>query len=1047
MYFFRFVISFVVVCSLLLGKSSNAQKYNFRQYSLEEGLSQSQVFDIEPDDMGNMWIATYGGGITVYNGIHSWYYSVEENLPGYSVLSLHNDGKGKMWIGTNMGLAAYNGDSIIRFDGKNGLRVPIWEIDQSSDGVIWLAGNNGLWFYKNDSLQLFKHDSLKSTQIYNLFIDSSDRMWLFTSDERLVMYDGKNIHKNLIDETLIVNTVFEDHKNQIWLGLNQGLMNYSDNQKLYTKADGLSDNHVLDIEQDNNMRLWIGTDIGGVNVFDGKNFMTIWDQQGIGFNRVNKLYEDNNHNLWIGTDGAGVSIFSGFTFQQISFANGGVNNFVMAVIAEKDEQWFGTDGMGLVRRKNGKIKIFNTEDGLASNSINAICKGLDDTLWIATNYGLCSFDGANFKTYTIHDGLPENYTMSLLLASDSTLYIGTYGSGAAKYKNGKIEDITEELKLEDDIIWNIYEDSRGSIYFTTGDGYVKHGTKTKRHTTDNGLIDNGVGSIVEDSKGVLWVGTDNGISRFDGKKYRNYQMKDGLCSNIIYLLTIDKDDNLIVGTEKGINRIQYDESGNFTQVKYYGKKEGFFGIECNSNAVDIDENGKIWIGTVEGVTIFDPKEENTCINPPKSYITKIKLYYNEVNWKQYTDSVIPWIKLPHELELQFNQNNLTFEFIGIDYIIPENVQYKYRLKGIEEEWSPPTSSNYVRYTNIPPGDYEFQVIASNHYGIWNKKPTGFLFVINAPFWKTIWFYTLIALAVITGIFFYIRFRTRKLKKAKDTLALMVKERTFEVLKQKDEIEQKNIRLEEAYKDITDSLRYARRIQEAMLPPVEKISKYFSDLFILYKPKDIVSGDFYWYFKHNKTQYLAAVDCTGHGVPAGFLSMVGSNLLSQITESKDNITPSEILTSLDQEIIRFLHQKGDGDSSDGMDMALCSIDHNNILTFAGAMRPLYKISNQELTVYKGTKVSIGGAQRFEKVYVDNEIPYKEGDMIYIFSDGYQDQMGGEFGKKMMIKRFKKVLLEVADKTHEEQHKKLDDYFQNWKQNEEQIDDILVIGFRM
>ncbi len=252
------------------------------------------------------------------------------------------------------------------------------------------------------------------------------------------------------------------------------------------------------------------------------------------------------------------------------------------------------------------------------------------------------------------------------------------------------------------------------------------------------------------------------------------------------------------------------------------------------------------------------------------------------------------------------------------------------------------------------------------------------------------------------------------------------------------------------KEITASINYARRIQQAILPLETNISVYFSDLFILFKPRDIVSGDFYWFTQKNERQIIALADCTGHGVPGAFMSMVGSSLLDKIIKDKNIMDTGQILSQLHLSVRAALKQ-ANSDSRDGMDITLCSVDiQNQKLYFSGAKNPIYYVQNHEIKICKGDKFSIGGHQKeIKRIFTMNEISIQKNDIFYLFSDGYQDQFGGKERRKFMTKRFRNLLLENHTKPFFQQKTYLENTLENWIKtgHEKQTDDILVIGFRI
>ena len=280
-----------------------------------------------------------------------------------------------------------------------------------------------------------------------------------------------------------------------------------------------------------------------------------------------------------------------------------------------------------------------------------------------------------------------------------------------------------------------------------------------------------------------------------------------------------------------------------------------------------------------------------------------------------------------------------------------------------------------------------------------------------------------------------------LERQKETLEQQVQERTLEIVQQKKVIEEKN-------KDITDSIHYARKIQESMLPAAELVKQLFPENFVLYRPKDIVSGDFYWVAESGGYRYIAAVDCTGHGVPGALMSMTGNNFLNQIVLERNISQPREILEQLNSEVRKSLRQdQAETESKDGMDIALCRFDSNlQTLTYAGANRPLWLIRDKQLIEYKPVKQSIGGMD-LDMDFTEQTISLSKGDMLYIFSDGYADQFGGPEGKKFMSRKLKDLLFSICHMTIDQQCDELERVLIDWRGELTQVDDILVMGIRI
>lgn len=282
---------------------------------------------------------------------------------------------------------------------------------------------------------------------------------------------------------------------------------------------------------------------------------------------------------------------------------------------------------------------------------------------------------------------------------------------------------------------------------------------------------------------------------------------------------------------------------------------------------------------------------------------------------------------------------------------------------------------------------------------------------------------------------------RDLREREEVLSSLVDERTHKLNLQTQLLEKKN-------KEVLDSIHYAKRHQDARMPSLDSLSKDFADSFILYKPKDIVAGDFFWFKTIRSTFIVTAADCTGHGVAGALMSMLGLSLLDQIVSESEIMEPGKILNSLHSGVIEALHQD-ETDGAEGMDLALCAFHKGQTqLEFSGANRPLWIVRNGEVIIYNSDKMPIGGLQIKDRPsYSTQKIEIHKGDMVYLFTDGYADQFGGELNKKMMRKRLKGKLLDIAELDGNTQKLKLDEYFNSWKSDEEQVDDVLIIGLRV
>lgn len=308
-----------------------------------------------------------------------------------------------------------------------------------------------------------------------------------------------------------------------------------------------------------------------------------------------------------------------------------------------------------------------------------------------------------------------------------------------------------------------------------------------------------------------------------------------------------------------------------------------------------------------------------------------------------------------------------------------------------------------------------------------------------------WFVIFLVICLLIGSYYYMQILHKQFNEENKKLTDRLSERSYNVMMQKWDLERKNLSISQQNSEIMESLHYAQNIQNAILPRMEKLSTWFADSFVYYRPKHVVSGDFYFFEKHEGNYYIAAADCTGHGVAGAFMSMLGSSLLKQIILENNITDPSEILLQLNRRILEALRQ-AETSSHGGMDIILCVIDEKkNKLNFSGANRPVLLIRNYEEHYFRGDKTPIGGFfPEQDRKFTSTTIDIKAKDRIYLYTDGYADQFGGLEGKKLMSKKFKDILMNIHESPMASQATTLDTYIQNWRGKFEQVDDLLVIG---
>ncbi len=402
---------------------------------------------------------------------------------------------------------------------------------------------------------------------------------------------------------------------------------------------------------------------------------------------------------------------------------------------------------------------------------------------------------------------------------------------------------------------------------------------------------------------------------------------------------------------------------------------------------------------------------------------------------------------PASLKIDPNEKLLRIGVSAPYFLKHQSTLYHYRIEGRMENWSKwSTNSELELYPE--PGIYTIQIRAKNILDD-ISQPVTITFEVQSPFYQTTWFYLLFIPIVLTFIFLFFYIRERKLKRDKRILEEKVQERTLEIQKQKQKIEIQKDEILAQKNDITSSITYASRIQQAILPAKTAFENSFSDYYIFYRPRDIVSGDFYWITQARDKVIFAVADCTGHGVPGAFMSMLGNSFLNEITKDTSiKLSSGEILDELRNKITEALSQSGNTvDAKDGMDIALCIYwKKKQTLEYSGAHNSLILVREKVLAEYKADRMPIGHYPTRKK-FRTQTIEVKKNDLLYLFTDGFQDQFGGIHSKKFTILKFKQMLSELSNYPMAKQEELMEKKLLYWQLNNEQVDDILVLGVKI
>lgn len=1047
------ILVFFICLALFPAGTALAQTYFFDNYGVVDGLAQSKVYDLMQDDRGYIWIAT-AAGVSVFDGNTFNNYSVADGLSSGSARTIMQDSKGNIWIGHNDGrLSIFDGKKFeIPAISRNELQRDITSFIETEQGEIWITSyGSGIVRISNpfESPADFEYEQYIggsiSPVISNSFKGNDGTLYFITNMGVSVYDEEQNTFKPYRSEKLSnyfsIIYMFEDSRNTMWFGThNGGLYEYrkdTDEFIIYDARDGLAHNMISYITEDSRGNIWVGTWGGGITRIRDSKLKTFNVSNGLNDNFIRTIIEDEEGNILVGTNENGLDIFKGEHIISYQTGDGLIDEQVWEIFQDSSgKYWIGTQGgISLFDPALSDAEAFTSLEsfnGFSLDRVRFIREDHNNNIWISTDLagiGMYETETGRFYDYKFdfvaRELLPGGSPNPTALEIDrnNILWIGT-NSYVSWYNidTGENGIFTQGLGLAGNDISSLYYDSRGVLWV----GSSGQGVAT---ITDN-MVAKPVAleemftpiCITEDADGNIWIGTESqGVIVTDGDSVlMKLDESDGLLGNYISLIISDND-NIYIGSSRGLNRYNCNEKKIYT----YTRRNGFTGIEANRNAGFRDQENKLWFGTVEGVMVYDPSVQKDELTEPLTHLTGLRVNYVE---REIRD----------DLQLGYKENSIIFDYNSISLTNPDAVKFRVMLDGADPDWRPATKETTAIYPGLSPGRYEFRVMASNSQDVWNTDPVTLSFRIHPPWYASWWGISSFIIAGLIIIFVYIKIRERNLVKEKRILEEKVAERTHE-------ISEKNILLAMKNKDITDSINYAKRLQDAILPGEDIIRNSF----VFFRPKDIVSGDFYWIMQLNGHDLMAAVDCTGHGVPGAFMSIIGHNGLNKIVREMDIKQPGNILDKLNEEVYMTLHQNIEvrEDVKDGMDMSLVSYDNDRgILEYAGAYNSLYLIRNGELTEYKADKFAIGHSLT-DRRYSNHEIKINKGDVVYIFSDGFADQFGGERGKKFMSKNLKLLLLEIHSRDMKDQKSVLEKTFLEWMgEDYEQLDDVLIIGRR-
>jgi serine phosphatase RsbU (regulator of sigma subunit) len=862
-----------------------------------------------------------------------------------------------------------------------------------------------------------------------------DTLVLFTSDGRIFSYSNGSIQEN--------NWVISD----------------------YLKSKGVTGAIAL-----NNNTIAIGIVNGGVLFAtpQGKPLFLCDTRNGLVSNAINICSVDTECGLWVSSM-EGISRIEIASGVSVLGKGQGIQGAI-SDIAFHNNMWYVSSATGVYVAPQNRF----IPSQISQANFRKV-KGIASQVFAMQSVGSHLFSVGASGAHAIIDSASVFYypfgagNIKYLPHQKAILTGGWSGIGVIDVSKSSPKGI-ERLKGVEEYIDNIVAISPNEYWLKTTSGYLLNllvgdieGREislkaiTKVDTTQ-GLPSPNIYNISKTNNSLL-VASDKGVHRLcsnSGKFIK--QHLPPLVKEIHNIIDIDTNQFVVLSSERKIFVLNFRDDTLFIDFTLSAK--------VGSQKITAAKKFGSTIAIVSPEKIF-AINTSTCKkieeDKPTSLFRKIySLHKHKYFYSGYNI-------LPDKSTLHYSENSIRIVFTSPLASAVDEISYSHILEGFDRQWSPFSSSSEVTYTNIPEGNYTFRLKALNALGIEGDEVV-WQFTVLPPWYRTTWAYLLYPLLLLLIIFGVTKQYNRHLIREKVRLEQIVKERTLDIVRQKEEIMEKNEELQQQNEEImaqrdeievqktiievrtneiSQSIAYAKHIQNSILPTPNEVLSSFDSSFVLYLPKDVVSGDFYWVHKHNDISLCAVADCTGHGVPGGFMSMLGTALLNEIHALNPESEPSERLELLRRKVIRSLHQDDPtAVTKDGMDISFLALNQSTLeLSYASAFGKLLLIRDGEAIKLDSDRIAVGFSFTNDRFFTTRKLQLQRGDTIYAMSDGIIDQLGGVDSKKLGSKRVSELLCKLSTVEFSKHKQKIEDFTLHWMGSYTQVDDILVMGIRV
>jgi serine phosphatase RsbU (regulator of sigma subunit) len=1102
------LLLFPLLSGSILGQMNPYGQPEIQNYHFAETGGGEQNWAITMDHRGLVYVGNQDQGILEYDGSDWRSIPVPENL---TVWSLVTGDDGVIYAGLDGDFGRLEPDPQGRLyyrsllDSVTRINYPVASIYKTyyQDGKVYYCGTEYIFVFDPQE-QGLSVITLPEYAFFSYIVNSQ----LYTGDSSsgLMRYDGEGFVDvpggSFFREKNVSGLVAMD-PNLLLVGT------YSSGLVLLDPETGNIDSSFVDPALTTRLKsgvlvsmlqhgnhIYLGTrDIGIVVLnMDGKVEENISAAEGLLDNTIPQIYVDSNrgmeHSLWV-AHWRGVSrVECNSPFRRISIGPRAM-------------------GMGGVGPGEMITDVIEFRGDLVVSTLRGIHFGPNDPERPRSRslrgirgeiYDLEVIQPVEGKSYLIASGTERTYIIDedlqvrdLPVGGQDVLvdperpdmfFTGLFQFTGFRYRNG---DWNEILKVDvDDRISKMSPDRGGRIWISTRTGLIRldmargQEAELTRFGRDEGLPAGNFPKVFKDpGNQELLVGTSEGFYRYD--PLNNRFVPDSVFNSIL-----PEGKNNIMAFQKGAGDMYWFSYDNeYRGWGMLGARRSVSGFEpvydrvfralssrSPTDVIYIDSQDQLWFAKSNQLFHFDESRVPETMDSMKVLIRQVSITGDSVIFygSNYRMDASGHIQL-HDEQAQQDQPDLKHTFRDVEfgwsapyYTQERQIRYSYYLDGFSGEWSEWSRARSVKINNLKHGRYVMKVKARNAYG--DESPAAaFAFTILRPWYATvaaIFIYIILLASLVVFVILYTRNlksraellekQNREIEHQKKELENLNEEMTAqrdEIEAQRDSLSDQKELINKQNKAITDSIHYARRIQDAVLPADQVMRYLLPKHFVFYRPRDIVSGDFYWVDKRDETVLIAVADCTGHGVPGAFMSMLGISLLNEVSSTYGDRPTNEIMDEVRDQLIAALGQTGDKyEAKDGMDMALVAINTTNrTIQFTGANQHLYTFQDGELVVIKGDPMPVGIHAQSSTLFTAHSLQMKRGDTMYLFSDGYADQFGGEKRKKFGTAQLKTLLTDLQRNIMHDQKEALVKEFDKWKGQEEQIDDVLMIGIKL